>query len=588
MGLIPEEVIQQVIDRTNIVELIGSYVPLKKAGANYKALCPFHQEKTPSFVVTPHKQIFHCFGCHEGGNVLSFVMKHERLDFIEAVRVLAAKAGVIISDSDPGAGVKDDLRLMVFKANETAVEYYHRGLVAGKEAEVKAARDYLKSRSVGLDCVKRFRIGYAYDSWDGLTQELRLKGFSDDVILASGLVVPRDKSQGFYDRFRGRVIFPIFDYRNRALAFGARALKKEDKAKYINSPETVLYTKGRHLYGLNWAKDAISREDAVIVVEGYMDLIRPVEAGIENVVASLGTALTPDHVRMLRRYTRNIIMLFDMDIAGQAATLRSLDILLQEDMNVRVAALADGEDPDSFILKDGAEAFRRRIGQAASLFDFKLGRLMRAHQAHTIEGRAMICQEMLPTLDKIPNEVIRDGYVRELAARLKIPEEALLKERLRLGSRLVPAVVRGEPAKVERQKLLPEESLLLKLMLADPRWVAASRESLAPEEFRDDVIRGIVARVYELFDREKKVGVAELINCFGDDGTRSVLTRLAQDDLVLQDQKRMFADCVRSIKDIRQKTERRRLRDALKTAEKAGDLDAVRALQEQFNKMIRG
>ncbi len=589
MGLIPEDVIGQVIDRTNIVELIGSYIPLKKAGANYKALCPFHNEKTPSFVVTPGKQIFHCFGCHEGGNVLSFVMKHERLDFAEAVRMLAAKAGVVIPETDPGARVKDDLRQMVFKANEVAVEYYHRNLVTGKEPEVGIARDYLKSRTVSLDCVKRFKIGYAYDAWDGLAKELKQKGFSDEVILKSGLVVPRDKGQGFYDRFRGRVIFSIFDYRNRALAFGARALKKDDKAKYINSPESILYTKGRHFYGLNWAKDAITREDAVIIVEGYMDLIRPVEAGIENVVASLGTALTADQVRLIRRYTRNVIMLFDMDTAGQAATLRSLDILLEEDMNVRVAALADDEDPDSFILKDGADAFRDRIKQAHSLFDFKLGRLMAAHNAHTIEGRAMICQEMLPTIDKIPSEVVRDGYVRELAGRLQIPEEAVIKERRRLGNIVQSRPGGGEAKKAyERKELSPEESLLLKLMLVDPKWVAESRVVILPEDLKDDAIRLIVAKVYELFDREKQVGVAALINSFGDDATRSILTRLAQDDVVFNDQKRMFADCVKSIKGTRQKAERQRLRDAMKLAEKAGDWDMVRSLQEQFNTIIKG
>ncbi|MBF0387138.1 MAG: DNA primase [Candidatus Omnitrophica bacterium] len=599
MGLIPEDVIQQVIDRTNIVELIASYIPLKKTGGNYKALCPFHNEKTPSFVVTPHKQIFHCFGCHEGGNALGFVMKHERLGFAEAVRLLAGRAGVMIPESDPAVRVKDDLRQRIFQANEAVVEYYHRNLVAGKEPEVKLARDYLKSRSIDLDCVKRFRIGYAYDAWDGAAAELRQKGFSAEEILKSGLVVPREKSQGYYDRFRGRVIFPIFDYRDRALAFGARALKKDDKAKYINSPETVLYTKGQHLYGLNWAKDAIVREDAVIVVEGYMDLIRPVLAGIGNVVASLGTALTVDHVRLIRRYTRNIIMLFDMDTAGQAATLRSLDTLLEEDMNVRVAALADDEDPDSFILKDGAEAFRGRIKQAISLFDFKLSRLTAAHNAHTIEGRAVICQEMLPTIDKIPSEVVRDGYVRELASRLHIPEDAVAKERRRLGGMAVAARPRVEQDHLNsgravhqqvsgRKELSPEESLLLKLMLAEPKWVAEARAVILPEDLRDDVIRRIVAKVYEVFDKEKQVGVAALVNLFDDGAVRSIITRLAQDDLVLNDQKRMFADCVRSIKGFSRKAERQRLRDAMSAAEKAGDWDAVRGFQEQFNRIIKG
>ncbi|MBF0594456.1 MAG: DNA primase [Candidatus Omnitrophica bacterium] len=589
MGLIPEDVIQQVIDRTNIVELIGSYIPLKKAGVNYKALCPFHNEKTPSFVVTPNKQIFHCFGCHEGGNVLGFVMKHERMDFAEAVRFLANKAGVVVPETDHGARVKDDLRQTVFKANEAAVEYYHRNLVAGKEPEVKVARDYLRTRSVSLECVNRFKIGYAYDAWDGLAKELKQKGFADDVVLKSGLVVPREKGQGFYDRFRGRVIFSIFDYRDRPLAFGARALKKDDKAKYINSPETLLYTKGQHLYGLNWAKDAIAREDAVIVVEGYMDLIRPVEAGIGNVVATLGTALTPDHARLIRRYTRNVIMLFDMDSAGQAATMRSLDILLEEDMNVRVAALSDDEDPDSFILKDGAQAFRDRIKEAKSLFDFKLSRLTAAHNAQEIEGVALICQEMLPTIDKIPSEVVRDGYIRELARRLGIPVEAVSKERHRLGSKLTAKAAGVEQAvKREPKELSADESLLLKLMLADPKWVAEAHGCLAPKDLRDPAVRLIVARIFELFSAGKEVGAAALVNAFDDGDTRSVLTRLAQEDVVFNDQPRMFADCFKRIKGSRQKEERRVLREEIVIAEKAGDWQAVRSLQQRFKELIGG
>ena len=586
--MIPEDIIQQVVDRTDIVELIGSYIPLKKAGVNYKALCPFHNEKTPSFVVTPNKQIFHCFGCHEGGNVLSFVMKHERLDFTEAVRLLAVKSGVVVPEMEPGNRVKDDLRQMVIKANELAVEYYHQNLIEGKEPEVRSARDYLRSRSVSLDCVKRFKIGYAYDAWDGLSRHLKSNGFSDEVVSKSGLVVLRDNDQGFYDRFRGRVVFSIFDYRNRTVAFGARAVKKEDKAKYINSPETVLYTKGQHLYGLNWAKDAIIREDAVIIVEGYMDLIRPVEAGIENVAASLGTALTHDQVRLIRRYTRNVIMLFDMDTAGQAATSRSLDILLEEDMNVRVAALNDGEDPDSFILKDGAEAFRGRISTAMSIFDFLLSRLTAAHNAQTIEGRAMICQNILPTIDKIPSEVVRDGYVRELARRLGIPEETVCKERQRLKGMFVPKVGGVEQeARLVQKALSPDERLLLQLMLASSEWVVEAKRSLLPDDLKDPVVKMIVAKIYEFFVAEKEISTAVLVNAFSDRATRSVLTRLAQDDIVLNDQPKMFADCLKSIRGYRLKEQRQRLREEIVLAEKAGNWEAVRSLQEQFNLNIR-
>jgi DNA primase len=588
VALIPEDIIQQVIDRTDIVELIGSYIPLKKAGVNFKGLCPFHHEKTPSFVVTPNKQIFHCFGCHEGGNVLGFVMKHERLDFAEAVRLLAGKAGIVIPEVDPGSAAKDSLRQQVLKANEAAVEYYHQNLIAGKEPEVEAARGYLKLRAVSLDCARRFRIGYAFDAWDGLSRHLKLKGFGDEVIARSGLVVPRDNDKGYYDRFRGRIIFSIFDYRGRAVAFGARALKKDDKAKYINSPETVLYTKGQHLYGLNWAKDAVSREDAVIIVEGYLDCLRPVEAGIDNVAASLGTALTLDQIRLIRRYTRNVIMLFDMDTAGQSATARSLDLLLEEEMNVRVAALADGEDPDSFILKAGPDAFRQRVAQAVGLFDFKLGRLSLAHNARTIEGRAMICGEMLPAIDKIPSEVVRDGYVRELARRLEIPEETVLRERRRLQGAAAPRAVRVEPAAaIEVKEISPDEKFLLQLMLADPRWVAQAQGQLSPEDFREPAARAIVGMIYADFGQGREFNAAVTAGAIDDRAVRSLLTQLVQDSVLLNDQPKIFADCLKSLRGSRSREERQRLRADMKQAEKQGDWGLVRSLQEKFNMNIK-
>ncbi|NLE65296.1 MAG: DNA primase, partial [Elusimicrobia bacterium] len=372
MGLIPEDVIGQVIDRTDIAELIGSYIPLKRAGRNFKALCPFHHEKTPSFVVNPDKQIFHCFGCGVGGNALSFVMKHERMDFPEAVRMLAARANVPIPEETPQDRARDDMRQAVFSVNELAAAYFHEALIQGRSAEVEAARDYLKKRVVGKKTAERFRIGYAPDSWDGLLKVLRDKGFSDGVIERAGLAVRHETKGTLYDRFRGRVIFPILDVRSRPVAFGARAIKADDRVKYINSPETPVYTKGQHLYGLNWAREAVAAKDALVIVEGYLDFLRPFDRGFENIAASLGTALTTDQVRLIRRYTKNIVMLFDMDTAGQSATLRSLDLLLDEEMNVRVATLDEGKDPDAFVLNRGIEAFEERVKAARDLFDFEL------------------------------------------------------------------------------------------------------------------------------------------------------------------------------------------------------------------------
>ncbi|MBF0123468.1 MAG: DNA primase [Candidatus Omnitrophica bacterium] len=590
MGLIPDDVIGQVIDRTDIAELIAGYIPLKKAGRNFKALCPFHHEKTPSFVVTPDKQIFHCFGCGVGGNALSFVMKHERIEFVEAVKLLAAKAGIVIHEDRPVDKAKEDLRQAVARANAIAVEYFHENLISGKEDEVRAAREYLKGRKIGSEFAKQFFIGYAYDSWDGLTDLLRKKGLSDLFIEKSGLAVRKEGNNTFYDRFRGRVIFPIFDQRGRPVAFGARALKKEDKAKYINSSETPLYVKGQHLYGFNWAKDAVTAQDCVIIVEGYLDFLRPFHAGVHNIVASLGTALTHDQVRLIRRYTKNVVMLFDMDTAGQMATLRSLDLLLEEDMNVRVAMLAEDEDPDSFILKYGVALFKKSIDEAQGLFDFKLKRLMTQYNAKTIEGRGKICQEIIPTIDKIPSEVVRDGYTRELAGRLNVKEDVILKERQRILGKITSrgVGVQENSQRAGKKAVHTDENCLLKLMLLDPKWVAAARQTLAPEELKDPMVRLIIEKAYELLSTGKEVDAASLVTCFDDEGMRSFVTASAQEDgTVKGDRERIFKDCLGRIRSSRQKTERQRILEEIQVAEKSGDSDKVRQFQNEFNTLIK-
>lgn len=594
MGLIPEDVISRVIDRSDIVETIGGYIPLKRAGRNFKGLCPFHHEKTPSFIVNPDKQIFHCFGCAAGGNVVHFLMKHERLQFPEAVRMLAQKAGIELPETS-GSSRGEDIRQKIFEANELAVEYFHRNLVSGQTPEVRVARDYLKGRSIGLDCVRRFRLGYAYDKWDGLGHFLRQKGQDPKAVESSGLLVAREGDKGFYDRFRGRVIFPIFDHRARAVAFGARAIKKGDRAKYINSPETPVYTKGQHLYGFNLSKDAAAREDALVVVEGYMDFIRPFMAGVPNIAASLGTALTVEQVRLVRRFTRNVIMLYDMDDAGQMATLRSLDVLLLEDMNVRIATLSAGEDPDSYVLSEGVEKFRERVLEARSLFDFKFDLLSRAHGVSTIESRARICQEMIPTVDKIANEVVKSGYYRDLAQRLKVSETALLKEKekyLRKNIPQGPVAVTGQE-KASRPGALPlhaDEAALLKLMVCDERWVReALAAGLTPDSFRGELARRLVGKLFEFLDAGRDLAVKSLVVRLEDVNLKDLVVSLASDEFLKSaDQERMFRDCLSRLKAAELKRKRELLRQEIRRALEDNDGGKVLSLQQQFNQLIKG
>ncbi|MBL8014353.1 MAG: DNA primase, partial [Candidatus Omnitrophica bacterium] len=338
MGLIANEIVAQVLERSDIVELISGYVVLKRAGRNFKALCPFHHEKSSSFVVSPDKQIFHCFGCGAGGNAIGFVMMQEKLEFPEAVRFLAEKAGVVIAEintpKSPSALWKDE----VLKLNGLAVEYFHLNLLSKSDPDVKNARDYLKDRGVRLEDVKQFKLGFSMDEWDGLLNFLKSAHVDLKFIERSGLVIARENKQGYYDRFRDRIVFPIFDVKSQCVGFGARTMKDEKGAKYINSPDTPAYTKGHHLFGLHVTRHGIVKKDQAIIVEGYMDMIIPYQFGVDNIVASLGTALTNEQIRLLHRYTNNVVMLFDSDVAGQAAIVRNLDVLIEQGMNVRVAS----------------------------------------------------------------------------------------------------------------------------------------------------------------------------------------------------------------------------------------------------------
>ncbi|MFH0754541.1 MAG: DNA primase [Candidatus Omnitrophota bacterium] len=592
MGFIPEDIIARVLEKTDIAELIGSYVPLKRAGKNLKACCPFHHEKTPSFVVTPEKQIFHCFGCSVGGNAVSFVMKQERLEFPEAVRFLADKAGIEVPDNASDAP-RDGLREKIFEANAAAVEYFHQNLVAGREKEVGIAREYIKGRKLNLDAVKRFKIGFAYESWDGLIRYLRQKGFDSLIIEKSGLVVERGDKKGFYDRFRGRLIFPIFDYRGRSVAFGARALKKDDKAKYINSPETPVYTKGRHLYGFNLAKEAIGREDRVIIVEGYLDFIRPFMAGIEHVAASQGTALTPDQIRLIRRYTHQVTMLFDMDTAGQSAALRSLDVLLEEEMDVKVAALAEGEDPDSFIQKYGAADFCKRVDEAKSLFDFKLEHLTAELGGKSKESRGAICREMLLTIEKIKNEVVKNGYWKELAARLNVTEDVVLRERQNILNKQPLANARSlhEATKPALSVAISsDEEWLLRFVMADVKWLKAAREQIAPVDLLGEAARVVLDCAYRLLDQGREAGPAALAGVLPEEGLRQKLMELASTPMGMdaKTETKAFEDCVKKIRSRDRRSRRQDVRAMIRQAEKDGDQEALLRAQEEFNQLLKG
>jgi len=389
---------------SDIVDVIGSYLPLKKAGANFVALCPFHKEKTPSFNVNPHRQIFHCFGCHKGGDVFTFVKEYENIGFMDAVRRLAERAKIPIEfDQTPGEQQSRHLKDQLLQIHEQIAQRWQNCLL--NEAAGQTARDYLAKRGVSPEAVKLFRLGAAPDLWDDTVNWAKSKGHDLDLVEKAGLIIkksetpdakpqtpdPRPQTRNFYDRFRGRLMFPICDEQGRVIGFSGRVLSGDEKtAKYVNSPETPIFTKSRVFFGLDKSKRDILDAGYAIVCEGQLDLIACFMAGVQNVVAPQGTAFTDQHARLLKRYVNEVVLCFDSDEAGQNAAVRSLDHLLASGLAVRVALVPAPDDPDSFIKANGGEAFRQLIQKADGFFDYYLSRLCKLNDANTDRGRNVI------------------------------------------------------------------------------------------------------------------------------------------------------------------------------------------------------
>ncbi len=420
-----QEVIDEVKDRVDIAEFIGSYVHLKKSGRNYVGLCPFHKEKTPSFTVSPGRQMFYCFGCGAGGDVLAFLMKKDGLSFPEALKTLAARVGIELAgeEESPVARRQREGKDRLYQLGAIAASFYYRILM--RHPAGAAARAYLQQRGVKGETARLFELGYAPDTGTALVHYLRRQGYSPQEIDQAGLSSSRPPA-GAADRFRGRLMFPIKDSRGRVIGFGGRILG-EGQPKYLNSPETTLFHKGRHLYGLHLALPGIRRQKQAILVEGYMDMIAAWQHGIDNAVASLGTALTPEQARELQKHAREVVIAYDADTAGQAATLRGLDILGGAGLQVRVLQLPEGKDPDEFMAARGAEAFRQLVEASQSLMEFRIDRAVSENDPTRPLGRKAIMAAVLPYLQKVRDAVEQEAYVRLLSRRTGISESAILR-----------------------------------------------------------------------------------------------------------------------------------------------------------------
>ncbi len=558
------------MNSVDIVDVISDYVELKKSGANYKALCPFHSEKTPSFTVSPGKQMFYCFGCQTGGNVFSFLMKHDKSTFPEAVKTLAEKSGINL----PAVWGKDETKtLSLYKINDAASDYFHQTLL--REETAAGARKYLKTRKIDEKLVEQFSLGYAPAGVSGLRDALQKK-FSREQLEKSGLV---SKETG-RPLFNKRLIFPILNIRGRVIGFGARSLD-DSGPKYINSPETGVYTKGENLYGLNLAKSHISRTGKAVLVEGYFDLIRAVQAGALNAVASLGTALTVQQVQLLRRYTKEVIIAYDGDESGVRSALKTLDFFLDNGMSVKIAAFPEADDPDSYILREGPEKFAKLLAGARDLLSFKMSLLSGQHDPKTVDGRVRIVDELLPSIGRIGNAVERSEYLKILAEHLSIDEESLATElkhiRRRKNEDKFPSL--------QLQSLTPlvAERTLLQLLIEGGGDFKEFELSLGVEDFTQPECRQIAEIIIGLgsADRQKVMSMVR------DEKLNKFLAQLMVNPAPSANIKKDVEDCIKKIKKQKIKRRRAQIQKQIAEQEQAGNEEQVRHLIQEFQNLLK-
>ena len=540
--MIPDDKISEVRERAAILDVISDYVSLRKSGANFQGLCPFHGEKTPSFNVNPARGIFHCFGCGVGGNAITFIMKMEGLAFPDAVKFLARKVGVTIEDRPQTAAEKrqTDERELLFRLNELAAKFYQR--ILAQDPAGDAGRRYLEGRGVDGATSDAYRLGFAPDKWDSLTRHLEQQQVPMPLAEKLGLI-RRKEGGGYYDTFRNRLLFVISDLHGRPIGFGGRVLD-DSLPKYINSPESPIYHKGEVLFGINLAKHAMREQGSAIIVEGYFDHLALYQAGVRAVVASCGTSLTGGHIKLLQRYASKVYTLFDGDSAGKKATLRSMELFLEEKYSAHVIELPAGEDPDSFLKKEGPAAFAEQVAKARPIFDFFLHDLIRRFDCRTVEGKVKAIEELAPRLMKIANPIERDLYVKEIARLLGVDGRQLQNK---IGRAPISAVDLAPPVERKRSGIAPEQ-MLVSLMGKYPQVVKRVRDYGAAKLFGPDllpVVEAILAQV----DAENGVDWGQIMEQVGSAEERSRLAALFMDDSHLDeiDANKAFDQCLQAL-----------------------------------------
>ncbi len=527
----PQTFIDDLRRQADIVRIVQDYVSLKKKGANWMACCPFHKEKTASFSVSPAKDIFYCFGCQKGGSVFNFVMEMERVTFPDAIKIVAEKTGV------PLPKLVDDSRFESYKRESDQVIELNQWALQWWEDQLnsnfgKAAREYLKARAITEEAIKTFRLGFAPDSWEMLSAHLLQKGATQEQLEKSGLVVKKDEG-GSYDRFRGRLMFPVIDAQGRPIAFGGRTLEPEGEPKYLNSPETSAYTKGRHLFGLNLTRDEIRRAGFAILVEGYLDLIVPYQFGVRNVVASLGTALTPEQVKLVARFARKVVVNYDGDRAGVQAAKRAIETILADDIEVKVLVLPDNADPDDFIRKYGVSEYQRRRGEAQPHIQFVIDQAVRDRNLHSPADKAAAIEETLPFVRAVRSRIQKREYfdIAMDALRVQVDQRRELWQRIRSGASTDAATVQELVKRSPASRPTVAEEKLLALVLANEELRKIILPRLVEGDYADLATAQIFRALVKLDQEESEISFDSLSEATTDDPKASeLLARLMMDE----------------------------------------------------------
>ncbi len=581
---IPDEVTAEVRSRADIVEVISEYLPLKKAGKNYRCLCPFHTEKTPSFMVNGDKQVFHCFGCGVGGDIFGFVMKSENLSFPQAVKVLAKKFGVPIPQRrvSPSAKREIDRKDELYKVNQLAMEYY-QGLLFRREGT--EALEYLRKRGIGKAVIEEHRLGYAHNSWNGLANYLIGKKVPLKLAEELGLVIPK-KGGGWYDHFRGRIIFPIFDLGGKVLGFGGRALD-ESPPKYLNSPESVLYKKSKSLYGLHVARGFIREKGLALIVEGYLDLLTLHQFGFKYAIATLGTALTEDHIRLVKRFSDHFVTIFDSDESGAAATIRALPLLLDESISCKVVRLPGKHDPDSFLQGGHRDEFKEMLLGAIPILDFFINEVLSGTDLASADGKARATDEILPMVEKIKNRIIRESYVKKLAERLVLKEEVILDTMRSLphgGERR-----REELKQVIQKKMYPKtEETILQIMLHFNHLIPEIAEDGVLEDFENQKLKMIAKTLKEIYFEKGALFISDILAYVDDEELKSRISEWAFLDGIFETAslEKTLRDCFRKIKMGNLKRDEEALLRRIKEVEKEDKQDLLGELLEKRQHLL--